>query len=188
MLESIFEYQYYMQIAFIGCFALSIITLPLRDIVTVGFYDISDFFVTAMITFFIGYMYNESSELTIGIFTAIFIAVLVAIILMNIFVIIPFKSRAESSTVASITQLEGKEGKVSTTLTEGSYGEVVVYNGFTKINKMAKIYANNDGVTTIPVGTNVLVMDILDNVLYVLPYENSIKQLGNNKPTWSGKK
>lgn len=182
--------QTYMQLAFVACLILALLTLPLREIVTIGFFDISDLFVSLMIAVFIGYMINESMPgnafISIGLFILILVTVVTGIVLLNIFVIIPFRSRSENSSATSIRQLEGKEGTVSVSITADGVGEVLVYTGFTKINRMAKIYENsNEPVTFIEQGTNVLVMDIKDSILYVLPYTNAIQATNEQQPTWN---
>ena len=189
MLTTILEDPLYLQFAFAGCIALAILTLPLKDIISVGFYDISDFFVTGMITFFITYgiLVTDRLKVSIWLFTGIFFVIMVIIMLMNILVILPFKNRAENSNITSIYELEGKEAKVSIPITLNGTGEVIVSTGFTRVNKMAKIYDNTDGVTDIQKNENVLIMDVRDNILYVLPYTNSIKTIGKPKPTWNKK-
>lgn len=190
MIEMILSNQTYMQLAFVACLILALLTLPLREIVTIGFFDISDLFVSLMIAVFIGYMINESmpgnSFISIGLFILILVTVVTGIVLLNIFVIIPFRSRSENSSATSIRQLEGKEGTVSVSITADGVGEVLVYTGFTKINRMAKIYENSSkSVTFIEQGTNVLVMDIKDSILYVLPYTNAIQATNEQQPTWN---
>lgn len=190
MIEMILSNQTYMQLAFVACLILALLTLPLREIVTIGFFDISDLFVSLMIAVFIGYMINESMPgnafISIGLFILILVTVVTGIVLLNIFVIIPFRSRSENSSATSIRQLEGKEGTVSVSITADGVGEVLVYTGFTKINRMAKIYENsNEPVTFIEQGTNVLVMDIKDSILYVLPYTNAIQATNEQQPTWN---
>ncbi|MBT2732450.1 hypothetical protein [Carnobacterium sp. ISL-102] len=189
MLTTILEDPLYLQFAFAGCIALAILTLPLKDIISVGFYDISDFFVTGMIAFFITYgiLLTNRSIVSIWLFAGIFFVSMIIIMLMNILVILPFKNRAENSSITSIYELEGKEAKVSIPITLNGTGEVIVSTGFTRVNKMAKIYDNTDGITDIPKNENVLIMDISDNILYVLPYTNSIKTIGKPMPTWNKK-
>ncbi|MEC6748347.1 hypothetical protein VXN63_07300 [Marinilactibacillus sp. XAAS-LB27] len=182
--------QTYMQLAFVACLILALLTLPLREIITIGFFDISDLFVSLMIAVFIGYMINESMPgnafISIGLFILIFVTVVTGIVLLNIFVIIPFRSRSENSSATSIRQLEGKEGTVSVSITADGVGEVLVYTGFTKTNRMAKIYENSsEPVTFIEQGTNVLVMDVKDSFLYVLPYTNTIQATNEQQPTWN---
>lgn len=189
MLTTILEDPLYLQFAFAGCIALAILTLPLKDIISVGFYDISDFFVTGMIAFFITYgvLMTNRALVSIWLFVGIFFVLMVIIMLMNILVILPFKSRAENSNVTSIHELEGKEAKVSIPITLNGTGEVIVSTGFTRVNKMAKIYDNTDNITEIQKNENVLIMDVSNNILYVLPYTNSIKAIGKPTPTWNEK-
>lgn len=190
LIEMILSNQTYMQLAFVACLILALLTLPLREIVTIGFFDISDLFVSLMIAVFIGYMVNESmpdnASISIGLFILILVTVVTGVVLLNIFVIIPFRSRSENSSATSIRQLEGKEGTVSVSITADGVGEVLVYTGFTKTNRMAKIYENSsEPVTFIEQGTNVLVMDVKDSFLYVLPYTNAIQATNKQQPTWN---
>lgn len=143
-----------------------------------------------MIAVFIGYMVNESmpgnTAISIGLFILIVVTVITGVVLLNIFVIIPFRSRSENSSATSIQQLEGKEGTVSVSIPADGVGEVLVYTGFTKINKMAKIYENdNESISFIEQGTNVLVMDVKDSILYVMPYTNAIQATNKQKATWN---
>ncbi|WP_414839264.1 hypothetical protein [Carnobacterium sp. TMP28] len=190
MLTVVLENPLYLQYAFAGCIVLAILTLPLKDIISIGFYDISDFFVTGMIAFFITYGIVVAGRKAVStlLFVGIFFVIMIAIMLMNILVILPFKGRAENSSITSIYQLEGKEGKISIPISLDKTGEVVVYTGFTRVNKMAKIYENDDGITAIPMNENVLIMDVRDRVLYVLPYDNSIKSIAKRAPTWNENK
>ncbi|MDZ7836369.1 MAG: hypothetical protein U5K84_14550 [Alkalibacterium sp.] len=93
LIDVILSNQTYMQIAFGIFLTLALLTLPLRDIITIGFFDISDLFVSCMITFFIAYMVNEamsgSTYISGGLFSLIFISVVTGVVLLNIFVIIP---------------------------------------------------------------------------------------------------
>lgn len=189
MLTAILEDPLYLQFAFAGCIALAILTLPLKDIISVGFYDISDFFVTGMIAFFITYgvLMTNDAPISIWLFAGIFFAIMIIIMLMNILVILPFKSRAENTSITSIQELEGKEAKVSIPITLNGTGEVIVSTGFKRVNKMAKIFENTDGITNIPKNENVLIMEVSNNILYVLPYTNSIKAIGKPTPTWNEK-
>ena len=189
MLTTILEDPLYLQFAFAGCIALAILTLPLKDIISIGFYDISDFFVTGMIAFFITYgvLVTNLATVSLWLFVGIFFAIMVVIMLMNILAILPFKSRAENSNITSIHDLEGKEATVSIPITLNGTGEVIVSTGFTRVNKMAKIYDNTDNITEILKKENVLVMDVSNNILYVLPYTNSIKAIGKPTPTWNKK-
>lgn len=189
VLNTILQDPLYLQFAFAGCIALAILTLPLKDIISVGFYDISDFFVTGMIAFFITYgiLVTDRLAVSIWLFVGIFFVIMIFIMLMNILVILPFKNRAENSSITSIYELEGKEAKVSIPITLNGTGEVVVSTGFTRVNKMARIYDNTDDITDIPKNENVLIMDVRDNILYVLPYTNSIKTIGKPTPTWNKK-
>lgn len=172
-----------LQYAFATSIVLALLTLPLRDFISVGFYDISDFFVTGLIAFFMAYgaVEAERVSLTPLSFSLLFLVVMVVIMLMNILVILPFKERAENSNVSSIKNLEGKEAIVSIPISIGQTGEVIMNSGFTRVNRMARIYENTDGIAEIAKGENVLVIDVKDKVLYVLPYENSIQALQNKQ-------
>lgn len=192
LIDMILSNQTYMQLAFVTCLILALLTLPLRDIISIGFFDISDLFVSLMISVFIGFMINEGmpgdNYLSVGLFMLVVITVVTGVVLLNIFVIIPFRSRSENSSATSIRQLEGKEGTVSISITADGVGEVLVYTGFTKINKMAKIYeSGNETIAFIEQGTNVLIMDVKDSILYVIPYTNSIQATNKQDPTWNAK-
>lgn len=156
----------------------ALLTFPLNDILSVGFFDITDFFLAMVITSVVSGslddVVNPKRQLIL-----IYIVVSLLLSLFKIFLIIPFMKRAENSAVTSWKDLEGKEGTLITGIVENGVGEVMVFDGFSRMNKMAKIYKqDSQEMATLKKGTNVLIIEIIDSIAYVIPYENDIKIQG----------
>src|SRR5699024_4713210 len=126
---------------------------PLQDIISVGFFDITDFFLGMVATACIALIFNKPDVESLWLLTLIYVACSIVLIILKIVVILPFRNRAENSTTFSMKTLAGKQGSVTTTITKEAMGEVMVYAGFTKINKGARIYSggSEDDVETISV-------------------------------------
>ncbi|WP_099157844.1 NfeD family protein [Virgibacillus ndiopensis] len=99
-------------------------------------------------------------SLLIFIISLILSAILVT--LLNLFILIPLSS-AESSLVYTEDDLKGRVGKVIISIPDDGYGEVVISGKGGTIAKSAKSF---DG-QSIPEGTEVLVIDIKNSVVYV---------------------
>jgi membrane protein implicated in regulation of membrane protease activity len=98
------------------------------------------------------------------------LSVIIAIILdvlLNVFVLIPLSS-AEESLVYTTESLKGRVGKVIIPIPENGFGEVVIKNNSGIISKAASSFENK----VIAEGEKVLVIEVEDGVLKVLPYEN----------------
>lgn len=175
------------ELLFIIGFVGTIITLPLQDILSLGFVDITDLLLglvaTACVSLIFGNPETET-KLTLGLIYAV---VIIVFIILKIVVILPFRYKSENSTTFSMKSIAGKQGTVTTTITKESMGEVMVYAGFTRINKGARIYnesTNGTVIEKIPIGADILVIEVKDNILYVIPYENSIKAT-KAKSSWN---
>jgi membrane-bound ClpP family serine protease len=98
------------------------------------------------------------------------ISVIIAIILdvfLNIFVLIPL-SRAEKSLVYTTESLRGRVGDVIIPIPVDGFGEVIIKSASGTISKSATSFENK----AIAEGEKVLIIEVKDGVLKVLPYEN----------------
>lgn len=87
---------------------------------------------------------------------------------LNLFVLVPMKS-AEHSLAVTEDSLKGKIGKTIIPIPEDGFGEVLLENVSGRIAKAAKSFDGNE----IPEGVKVLVVQVKDGVLYVIPYEET---------------
>jgi hypothetical protein len=98
------------------------------------------------------------------------ISVIIAIILdvfLNVFVLIPL-SRAEESLVYTTQSLRGRVGDVIIPIPVDGFGEVIIKSASGSIAKSAVSFENK----AIAEGKKVLIIEVKDGVLKVLPYEN----------------
>ena len=72
---------------------------------------------------------------------------------------------ADNSTAFSIQELKGKTGEVITTLPSKGYGEVLVPIGSGHTNQIAASIDQKE----IPQGTKVVIVEVKDHTLYVIP-------------------
>lgn len=115
------------------------------------------------IGYILEYMTSLHSYLIIG------ISIIISFIfdtLLNVFVLVPLAS-AEESLGYTEDSLKGKVGKVITPIPVDGFGELIIDNKFGMITKPATGIENQEIAT----GTNVLILDIKNGVLYVEPYE-----------------
>ncbi|MBC5637421.1 hypothetical protein H8S33_11450 [Ornithinibacillus sp. BX22] len=87
-------------------------------------------------------------------------------VLLNFFVLIPLAS-AEESLVLTEESLKGRVGKIIISIPEDGFGEVVIDGKGGMITRPAASYEN----TPIPEGTEVLILNSQERVLYVVPYD-----------------
>ena len=127
--------------------------------------------ILAFMTFFsasgyiLEYVTSFHSYLIVG------ISVMVALILdilLNVFVLVPLAS-AEQSLVYTEDSLKGRIGRVIISIPERGFGEVIIENKSGMISKPAVSYKN----TSISEGTTILVIEIENGVLHVVPYDNN---------------
>lgn len=88
--------------------------------------------------------------------------------LLNIFVLIPLSSAEESNTYA-MEDLQGRIGKVITSIPSDGYGEVLISGNSGNIAKSAISLDNRP----IEADSEILIIEIKDGVLHVTPYESS---------------
>ncbi|MFM1653710.1 NfeD family protein [Brevibacillus sp. B_LB10_24] len=91
----------------------------------------------------------------------------IAITVISYFIWVKPMKDAEVSTGYSLQQLTGKIGEVLTAIPENGLGEVVIPMITGTTNHMA---ASMDQVS-IPEGTRVVVVEVKDHVLYVVPFQ-----------------
>ncbi|HLU22478.1 hypothetical protein [Lederbergia graminis] len=127
--------------------------------------------ILAFITFFSagGYILEKVTSLN-SILIIVISAIIAAIldVLLNIFVLVPMSS-AEQSLSYTEKSLEGRMGKAIITIPQNGFGEVVIESYSGMISKPAASYEN----TEIAGGSEVLVIEVRDGVLYVIPYKPS---------------
>ena len=179
-----------LELLFIIGVAGTVLTFPLNDILSVGFYDITDFFLGILTTSLLVNALQKSDSWSFGLFASAFLVVSALIIAFKIFFVLPLLKRAENSTVTSSKDLEGKEATVTVPIGQTTIGEIIVSTGFGKMNRMARIYASPDTeeVRNIASGETVLIIEIRDSIAYVTPYKNAIHNLVDEPTTWNQKK
>lgn len=165
---------------------LTIVSFPFRDFISVGFYDISDFFISLVATSTLVYIFFDGTIGSIG-YWIIFILVSAFVISLKTFVVFPFMNRADNSTVSTIYDLEGKVGKTMSTIKPDKLGEVMVFSGFSKITRGARIWKSDETSQAISSGTEVLIVEVKEGVFYVIPYKPFLT-VEEQKATWQGSK
>ncbi|WP_078549061.1 NfeD family protein [Litchfieldia alkalitelluris] len=92
---------------------------------------------------------------------------LILVTLLNVFVLIPLSS-TEESLVYREGDLKGRIGKVIITIPSDGFGEVVLEGYGGTIAMSAKSFEDKE----IAYDSKVLVIDVVDNVLHVLPQDD----------------
>ncbi|MBS4179244.1 NfeD family protein [Lederbergia citrea] len=134
---------------------------------------LSPVLILAFISFFSAGGYILEKVTAIHSFIIIAIAAIAAVlldILLNVFVLVPMKS-AEQSLSYTEKSLEGRVGKAIISIPEQGFGEVVIESYSGMISKPAASFED----TPISEGTEVLVIEVRNGVLYVTPYQPSFK-------------
>ncbi len=114
-----------------------------------------------------GYLFEKLSSLhSLFIFGFSFIGSLILVTLLNVFVLIPLSS-AEESLAYRDEDLKGRVGTVIISIPDDGFGEVIIEGKGGNIAMSAKSFEDQ------PIGyeTKVLVIDVKDSVLYVIPHE-----------------
>lgn len=134
---------------------------------------LSPVLILAFITFLSAGGYILEKVTTIHSFIIIIIAAFLAIlldVLLNVFILIPMAS-AEQSLSYTEKSLEGRVGKVIIPIPEDGFGEVIIESYSGMISKPAASFED----IPIPEGSEVLVIEVRNGVLYVMPYQPSFK-------------
>lgn len=127
--------------------------------------------VLSFITFFSasGYIFEKVTPLSSFLIMAISAIIsIILVILLNVFVLIPLSS-AEESLSYTEDSLKGRVGKLIISIPENGFGEVVIDSKSGMISKPSASYDN----IAIEEGKQVLIIEVKDGVLYVVPYENN---------------
>lgn len=115
-----------------------------------------------------GYLFELLSNLNHLII--IIISIIIALVLdifLNVFVLIPL-SKAEESLVYTTSSLRGRVGEVIIPIPVDGFGEVMIKGNSGTIAKSAASFENK----AINEGEKVLIVEVKNGVLKVLPYEN----------------
>ncbi|MHC0036805.1 hypothetical protein [Pseudoneobacillus sp. C159] len=114
-----------------------------------------------------GYLFEILSNISHLLILIISIIIaLVLDILLNVFVLVPL-SKAEESLAYTTRSLKGRIGEVIIPIPMDGFGEVVIKNTSGTIAKAATSFENKE----ISEGEKVLIVEVKDGVLKVIPYE-----------------
>ncbi|WP_284139326.1 MULTISPECIES: hypothetical protein [unclassified Virgibacillus] len=120
-----------------------------------------------------GYIFERVTSINSFIILAISIGIAIILsTILNVFVLIPL-SNAEGSLSYTEDSLIGRVGKIIIPIPEDGYGEIFIESNSGMISKPA---ASMDKVS-IQEGTHVLVLEITNGVLYVVPYEDKLRSV-----------
>lgn len=128
--------------------------------------------ILAFFTFFSASGYVLEKITSLPPLLTILIAAITAIILdtlLNVFVLLPMAS-AEESLGYTEDSLKGRIGRIIIPVPENGFGEIFIESKSGMISRPAASFDNE----IIEEGKKVLVLDIKDGVLYVVPYENEL--------------
>ena len=128
--------------------------------------------ILAFITFFSATAYilelvTSLSSIIIAIISAVIAFILASV--LHVFVFIPIKS-AEESLSYTEESLKGRVGRIILSVPEDGFGEIIIESKSGTISKPATSYDHEP----IAEGKRVLVIDVKDGVLYVVPYEDEL--------------
>ncbi|GIN92181.1 putative membrane protein YuaF [Siminovitchia terrae] len=132
---------------------------------------LSPILILAFITFFSAGGYILELLISLNSFLIMGIAAITAFLLdiiLNVFVLVPMSS-AEQSLSYTEKSLEGRIGKVIISIPEKGFGEVVIESYSGMISKPAASFEDME----IPEGSEVLVIEVKDGVLHVMPYKKN---------------
>ncbi|HRF52723.1 MAG TPA: hypothetical protein PKV29_08670, partial [Trichococcus flocculiformis] len=118
-----------LELLFIIGVAGTVLTFPLNDILSVGFYDITDFFLGILTASLLVNALQKSDSWSNASFAVAFLVVSAFIIAFKIFFVLPLLKRAENSTITSSKDLEGKEATVTVPIGQKTIGEIIVSTG-----------------------------------------------------------
>ncbi|WP_018663824.1 hypothetical protein [Heyndrickxia acidiproducens] len=154
-----------------GC--LTVLYLLFNDLlggVTDAVHFIHPALILAFITFFSasGYIFEAATNLSHILIIAISMMIALALdTLLNVFVLVPL-STAEESLAYTEESLKGRVGKTILSIPKDGFGEVVIDSMTGTISKPAA------SMQDLPIeeGKQVLVIEVKNGVLYVVPYEH----------------
>lgn len=102
-------------------------------------------------------------------FLLFFISIIIAVILdifLHLFVLVPLSS-AEKTLTYTLDSLKGRRGEVIISIPKDGYGEVILKGASGTIGKAATSF-NGEAIDE---GTEILVVEVENGVLRVVPYE-----------------
>ncbi|MFJ7753868.1 hypothetical protein ACQKGI_03765 [Peribacillus muralis] len=115
-----------------------------------------------------GYLLESLTGINSVMNAAISLLISISIVtLLNVFVLIPISS-AEESLAFHDNDLRGRVGRVLTSVPVDGFGEVLIENISGSIAKTAASYKNEEIVSN----TKVLIIEVKNGVIYVIPHEN----------------
>ncbi|WP_057913000.1 NfeD family protein [Peribacillus muralis] len=115
-----------------------------------------------------GFLLESLTELNSVMSAAISLLISFSIVtLLNVFVLIPISSAEESLTFHD-NDLRGRVGRVLTSVPVDGFGEVLIESISGSIAKTAASYQNEEIVSD----TKVLIIEVKNGVIYVMPHEN----------------
>ncbi|KMY50445.1 NfeD family protein [Peribacillus loiseleuriae] len=114
-----------------------------------------------------GYLFEKVTNLHSGLSAVISgCSALLIVSLLNIFILIPLSSAEESLSISE-SDLKGRIGKVLTSVPVDGFGEVLIESASGSIAKPAVSFDNE----AIPEASLVLVIEVKNGVLHVLPHQ-----------------
>lgn len=125
--------------------------------------------VLAFITIFSSMAYLMEKFTSVGsliIFLASLITALILVTLLNVFILVPL-SQAEATLAYSDEDLKGRVGKVIISIPIDGFGEVIIQGNGGNIAKTAVSFDKE----AIAYDTDVLIIEVENGVLHVLPHE-----------------
>ena len=115
-----------------------------------------------------GFLFESVTGLNSGVIAAISLLISSSTVtLLNVFVLIPISSAEESLTFHD-NDLRGRVGRVLTSIPVDGFGEVLIESISGSIAKTAASY-KNEGIVS---DTRVLIIEVKNGVVYVLPHQN----------------
>lgn len=165
---------------FIWSLVITIVILILNSFVSNSLFDIVvGMSLASSVSSLVGLLTGQPN--ITGSFYLTAVVILVIYLAFIVFVLRHISKVAETSNTITSKDYEGKVGTVVTTIPETGMGEVLITVSLQKIAVPSKIYqGNKDELGTPPTslkqGTQVLVIENKDNVLYVTPYKEQGKE------------
>ncbi|MDE1549284.1 NfeD family protein [Jeotgalibaca caeni] len=149
----------------------AVITIPVKDFITLEFYDICDVFISLFLVGMIMTRLSVEAQENMLLLAGIFLVVSLVIILIKIFVFVPFQEKAETNALLSRKDYIGELGRVTVAITKDGLGEVVLYTVFGNVPMTAKIYQepNEEERLRIATGEQIRVRDIQGSIVFVAP-------------------
>ena len=116
---------------------------------------------------------SEDSQVNIFLLVGLFLSISVLIMIIKIFVIVPFQKRVETNALLSRKDYVGEIGRVTVAISKDRFGEVVLYTVFGHVSMTAKIFQEpgDKELMRIATGDRIRVRDIQGSIVFVAPEE-----------------